>query len=309
MKKFIFYCPSQEKLAQELRIYNGENMNGTILWKEFPDGFPNLRVLTPERLVNSDVVFLADFNDPKEIFRQMAVLYALPSYGINSLKVVLPFFPTGTMDRACNYGEVVTAKTLARMLSAIPMAACPTQIYIFDIHSQQEQFFFSDNVRVHCASAIDLFKNKLDHIDKDDCKLAVAFPDEGAYKRFGSGFKNYHKIVCEKRRGKNGERVITIKEGNPKDRMVYIFDDLILSGSTMLECARVLNDAGAVKVKAYATHGVFPQESWRKFVDQNIALNITNSCPQSIAGIDKNLIECGEITILSLFSEIARITK
>ncbi|MFZ2310956.1 MAG: ribose-phosphate diphosphokinase [Patescibacteria group bacterium] len=303
-KKFIFYCPSQEKLAKDFGGKDSIFELGTISWKDFPDGFPNVMIFNSKQLVNGDVIFLADFSCPKEIFRQLAVMYALPSYGIHSLKVILPFFPTGTMDRASHYGEIVTAKTLARMLSVIPMAECPTQIYIFDIHAQQEQFYFADTVRVRCMSAMNLLLNKL----SCDENTAVAFPDEGAYKRFGKYFSRYNKIICEKRRRENGERVITIKEGNPHGKRIFIVDDLIMSGGTILECAKVLDDLGAIKVSAYATHGVFPDKSWTKFVDANIDLYITNSCPESISKIDKVFIDSGEITIFSLSSEIASAT-
>ena len=56
------------------------------------------------------------------------------------------------------------------------------------------------------ASGIPLFKKELAKI-KD--KVAIAFPDNGAYKRFGKLFKNYPIVVCGKvRKGK--ERVVTI---------------------------------------------------------------------------------------------------
>jgi len=303
-KTFIFYCPSQDKLAKDFCGQSSMFELGDISWKDFSDGFPNIMILNSRQLVNSDIIFLADFSCPKEIFRQLAVLYALPSYGIHSLKVVLPFFPTGTMDRAAQDGEIVTAKTLARMLSVIPMAECPTQIYIFDIHAQQEQFYFADTVRVRCMSAMNLLLNKLNCDDN----TAVAFPDEGAYKRFGCYFSRYHQIVCEKRRGENGKRIITIKEGDPDGKRIFIVDDLIMSGGTILECAKVLDNFGAAKVSAYATHGVFPNKSWTKFVDANIHLYVTNSCPESISKIDKTFIESGKITILSLFTEIASAT-
>lgn len=303
-KTFIFYGPSQEQLAKDFCGQDSIFNLGDISWKDFPDGFPNIMISNSRQLVNSDIIFLADFSCPKEIFRQLAVMYALPSYGIHSLKVVLPFFPTGTMDRAAQDGEIVTAKTLARMLSAIPMAECPAQIYIFDIHAQQEQFYFADTVRVRCVSAMSLLLTKL----SCDENVAVAFPDEGAYKRFSRYFSKYHQIICEKRRGEDGARMITIKEGNPDGKRIFIVDDLIMSGGTMLECAKVLDSFGATKVSAYATHGVFPNKSWTKFVDNNIDLYITNSCPESISKIDKTFIESGEINILSLFSEIINVT-
>jgi phosphoribosylpyrophosphate synthetase len=157
-KQILFYCPSQEILAQEVLDLNFHVIKGAINWNHFDDGFPDLQVLVPERLYDNDVLFLADFSDATEIFRQLAVIYALPSFGINSLKVFLPFFSTGTMDRVTEEGQIVTAKTLARMLSVIPAAACPTQIIILDIHALQEQFYFSDQVRIKCISGIPFFQ-------------------------------------------------------------------------------------------------------------------------------------------------------
>jgi ribose-phosphate pyrophosphokinase len=281
---------------------------GVIMWREFPDGFPNLKVVNPSVLKNSDVIFIADFCDAKEIFRQLAVIYALPSYGINSLKVILPYFPTGTMDRVTENGEIVTAKTLARMLSVIPAAAHPAQIIIFDIHCLQEQFYFSDNVRVQCVSALDLLVYQLNQEKRDVGNVTIAFPDEGAYKRFGQYFKAYSKIICEKRR-LSDKRLITIKEGNSFNKDIVIVDDLIMSGSTILECAKVLRSDGAARVSAYATHGIFTGGSWRNFMDNGINLYVTNSCPSVIKNIDKTFIESGEIKVLSLFAEIASATS
>lgn len=54
-------------------------------------------------------------------------------------------------------------------------------------------------------------------------------------------------------------RLVRLKEGEPSDRHVVIVDDLIQSGSTIIECQRLLKALGAKHVSAYATHGVFPK--------------------------------------------------
>ena len=51
--------------------------------------------------------------------------------------------------------QVVTAKTMATLLSTIPLAARgPAQIFIFDIHALQERFYFSDIVIPRCAETL-----------------------------------------------------------------------------------------------------------------------------------------------------------
>lgn len=37
------------------------------------------------------------------------------------------------------------------------------------------------------------------------------------------------------------------------------------AGGTLIECQRLLATQGAAHVSAYVTHGVFPNESWRRF--------------------------------------------
>ena len=41
------------------------------------------------------------------------------------------------------------------------------------------------------------------------------------------------------------------------------------AGGTLIECQRLLATQGAAHVSAYVTHGVFPNESWRRFEGEN----------------------------------------
>ena len=70
-----------------------------------------------------DVAFLASFADPKLIFEQLAVLYAVPRMRARHFRVIVPYFSTGTMERVERPGQVATAATMARILSGVP--SCP----------------------------------------------------------------------------------------------------------------------------------------------------------------------------------------
>jgi hypothetical protein len=64
------------------------------------------------------------------------VIYALPAYGAKKLTVVVPWYPTGTMERIDEIGQVPTGASLAKMLSATPLAATgPVLFVILDIHA------------------------------------------------------------------------------------------------------------------------------------------------------------------------------
>jgi phosphoribosylpyrophosphate synthetase len=103
--------------------------------------------------------------------------------------------------------------------------------------------------------------------------LAIAFPDEGAWKRFGKSLSDNDlpQIVCSKVRGENDSRKVTIKEGDCTGRHVFIVDDLVRTGGTLKECRKALREAGAEKVSCFVTHAVFPPEkktqrpTWKSF--------------------------------------------
>jgi hypothetical protein len=62
------------------------------------------------------------------------------------------------------------------------------------------------------------------------------------------------------------KRIVRLKEGAPRGRHVVIVDDLVQSGGTLLECAKLLQVTGAAAVSAFATHGVFPNGSYKRFL-------------------------------------------
>lgn len=63
--------------------------------------------------------------------------------------------------------------------------------------------------------------------------VVIAFPDEGAIKRFGGQFKEFETILCSKVR-EGDKRVVTVKEGDPSGRHVFIIDDLVQTGDFTL---------------------------------------------------------------------------
>ena len=305
-KKLIFYCNEMVSVAHALANSPSANdmLFGKIRWNSFEDGFPNLHIENAEEIRGNDVIFLASFN-PKTLFEQLAIIYAIPRYGAGSFKLILPYFPTGTMERVPTYGDIATAMTLARILSATPLSkGGPAEIVMFDIHALQEQFYVSDMVLPRLESAMKLFKLRISTLpDRDNA--AIAFPDKGARDRFGNQFAEFPTVVCYKRRD-GAARDISIVEGNPKGKHVIIVDDLIKTGGTSIKCKDALKEAGAEKVSAYATHGVFPEESWRKFIDAGFQhIWITDSCPTMAS----NLNGRWQFEVLSLAPEIERIIK
>ncbi|MFP4030357.1 MAG: ribose-phosphate diphosphokinase [Desulfococcaceae bacterium] len=296
----LLHCPQMAKLAENIAAGHPDIQLGEVAWESFRDGFPNLRIESVKSLRNQDVAFLASLDTPAEIFRQLSVIFEIPRLVVRSLTIALPFYPVGTMERVDLEGQVATASSLARMLSLTPFTISgPAQVVIFDIHALQERFYFTDAVIPRLETAIPLLRERL----RDDDEAAIAFPDEGAQKRFGGMFPERHMILCHKIR-QGDKRVVTIQEGEPEGRHVVIVDDLVMTGGTLLRCAEALRDAGAERVSAYVTHGVFPENSWEKFLDADFyRFWLTDSCPKTVAAV----AEKGPFEVLSLGGVIGEV--
>lgn len=308
---YLFHCPEMAAMATRIQSLFSEDVTlGTIHWTYFRDGFPNLKIENAAVLRNQHVAFLATLTEPCEMFAQLAVIFELPRYAVRSFKLILPYYPTGTMERVEEEGQIATAATLARLLSDIPLTMSgPAQIVIYDIHALQERFYFSNRVIPRLESAVPLLK----HSVQEEKNLSIAFPDEGAWKRFGRMFPEFPQIVCIKAR-QGEQRGVIIKEGEPQGRHVLIVDDLIMSGGTLIECKNALLAKGAERVSAFATHGVFPEMGWKRLENTGAAeqrsegfhaIWVTDSCPTQA----QHLHGRHPFRILSLAEDIARIIR
>ncbi|MBA0702665.1 hypothetical protein Goari_020703, partial [Gossypium aridum] len=169
-----------------------------------------------------------------------------------------------------------------------------------------ERFYFGDHVLPLFETGIPLLKQRLHQLSDAD-KIVVAFPDDGAWKRFHKLLDHFPTVICTKVR-EGDKRIVQLKEGNPTGCHVVIVDDLVQSGGTLIECQKVLFDNGAAKVSAYVTHGVFPKRSWERFTQKNNRSEkgfayfwITDSCPQTVKAVENT----APFEVLSLAGSIA----
>ena len=104
-----------------------------------------------------------------------------------------------------------------------------------------------------------LLRHRLEEIYGPDWtkEVVIAFPDEGAYKRFHSKVPELKHVICGKRREGN-DRIIKVIEGDEhlQGAQVVIIDDLVQTGGTLMKCGKVLWEQGAAKVSLCAWVGV-----------------------------------------------------
>jgi ribose-phosphate pyrophosphokinase len=297
----LFHCAQMGPLAQRICAIDPRIKLGNISWKRFEDGYPNIYIEKQRSIRRANVAFLASFDDMGDIFEQMSAIMALTRCGTQLFKIILPYFPTGTMERVDDEGQVATAKTLARFMSSTPVCGQgPAEIVLYDVHTLQQRFYFGDNIVPRLKSGTKYLKRELLKLTDD---VAIVFPDFGAKKRFGKMFGDFEQIVCEKIRNGN-ERVVTIAEGEPRGKHCVIVDDIIKSGGTLIKCKDTLKSAGATAVSTYATHASCPKDSWQLFVDAGFAnVWLSDSCPLTVEKVRGR----EPFRVLSLDESIARV--
>lgn len=306
----VFACKKMEQMARSITGVGSGMVRGEIQWGSFADSWPDFRIVMKDEnsLRGRDVAFLAAFENPQDSVTQRWVMSAFAYYQARSLTIILPFFPTGTMERMDRQGRIVTAKSMARDLSSIPSCvSLKNRVVIWDMHALSEWFIFEGiNVLPILTSAIPMLQKRLRGLP-DRNNVSVVFPDEGAKKRFGEMFGEWPLIICDKHREGN-RRIVTIKEGEPRGRHCVVVDDLAQTFGTQLKCDEVLIRGGAKKISMYATHLVAPNQSWTKICNADFPIEhfwTTNSCPWTINAL-READDCHPFEVLPLDCDISK---
>lgn len=315
MRPIIMAHPTLYSKAQKIVKISNYRWS-QVVWDYFPDGWPNITFEDSKYLANRDLTFLMSMSRKELFLEQMALLIAMPRQLIKSLTIFIDYLGPGTHERVDYSGMLATVEPVLKLISsAIPMTSSgPPIIRIFDIHALPTRFYTKDDVTMKLCSAVPILKRELEKDNKpniseikemglkglmalkdlksmkeDSNRIVIAFPDDGAYKRFKYYFSDYTQIICSKTRI-GDERHIVIKDrfNWPEDpelqancyNKVLIVDDLVQSGSTIIECAKALRNIGFKSVDAYVTHAIFPNDSWRRFDNIIDTFYVTNTNPE-----------------------------
>src|SRR5213082_2989325 len=116
--------------------------------QDFPDGEHYLRFDLDSRLglLGKHVVIVAATESTTSIDEVYRLGCAAVKYGAQTLVLVLPYFGYSTMERSVKPGEVVSAKTVARLLSNIPRAPQGNFVLTMDLHAGGIVHYFEGDI-------------------------------------------------------------------------------------------------------------------------------------------------------------------
>ena len=250
--------------------------------KKFPDD--ELLVRFDCKVKNKSVVLIQSFyKDISDCILEV-ILAARTAHELGAKKVVLvaPYFPYLRQDKRFHQGEAVSQGIIAELIGNYA-----DKIYIVDPHLHRK-FSLSQIFKIN---AVRLTANSLiaGYIKRKIKNPLIIGPDEESYKWAKSvaeiiGAES--RILKKKRYSSYHVEVRLNKKINLRKKNVVIVDDIVSTGHTIIETAKLLRKLGAKNIFCICVHGLFADDALKKLRKEKIKVISTNTMPNPAAKID-----------------------
>nr|CAD7428442.1 unnamed protein product [Timema monikensis] len=291
----IFSGTSHPDLAQRIVDRLGIDL-GKVVTKKFS----NLETCVEigESVRGEDV---GEVND--NLMELLIMINACKIASASRVTAVIPCFPYARQDKKDKSRAPISAKLVANMLSV----AGADHIITMDLHASQIQGFFDipvDNLYAEPAVLKWIRENIVEWRNS-----IIVSPDAGGAKRVTSiaDRLNVEFALIHKERKKANEVASMVLVGDVKDRVAILVDDMADTCGTICHAAEKLLEAGATKVYAILTHGIFSGPAISRINNACFeAVVVTNTIPQEQHMKDCPRIQCIDVSMM--FAEAVRRT-
>ncbi len=252
---------------------------GDITIKTFPDGERYLRVHSEVKGMECAVVQSTSRPQDANILELITLMETLRELGAAGVVAAVPYLAYGRQDRRFLPGEALSSRVVAKHISM----GCDELITI-NIHEEHILDFFGVKARNLDASPVlgDYFE-----CHELESPIVIA-PDQGAQdiaREVASRVKGKHDYLVKQRLAP-GKVEMSPKRLAVDGKDVVLVDDMIDSGSTMLEAIRILREQGASRVLVGCVHPVLTGNVvTRLFTWGAVDVVATNTIPSEISFI------------------------
>lgn len=228
-----------------------------IARRRFPDG---------ESLVRADpaaetAILYRSLDHPNDkLVELMLAAAALRDAGTRRLVLVAPYLCYMRQDRAFQTGEAVSQRVVCRFLDGLFDAVVTVDPHL---HRTKDLRLLFASAQARALSAGPLLSEALRAGGLPDSALLVG-PDEESRQWVETVARPLRLEVLVGRKVRSGDRDVRIAlDGAARcaGRPVVLVDDIVASGGTLIECARILAAAGAGPIEALAVHALYGSET------------------------------------------------
>ena len=217
----------------------------------FPDGEIDIKV--NEDLRGRDVFLLQPTCPPvnENWCELLLLLDTLRRASAGRITAVMPYYGYARKDRKDEGRVPISAKVVANTL----VASGAERVVTLDMHAAQIQGFF--DIPVDHLYARPVLLDAVRKLDISD--PVVVTPDVGGTKMARAYAKRLgaELAIVDKRRVSGSEIVVENVIGAVEGRNAVIVDDMISTGGSISEAARILKQAGAQQIVIAVSHAVF----------------------------------------------------
>jgi ribose-phosphate pyrophosphokinase len=278
----VFSTQAYAPFAAELCRAGGFT-GGEVERRTFPDGERYQRIAT--RCDSREVAVVGGTISEADTLELYDLACGLVHCGAARLTLLIPYFSYATMERAIRDGEVVTAKSRARLLSSIPSAGRGNRVLLLDLHVDGVAHYFEGAVHpVHVDGAPVI--RAAARAFAGPGPFVLGCTDAGRAKRVERLAQDLGVTAAfvYKRRLSAQRTEVSGVSAHVRGKTVVIYDDMIRTGGSLIAAAAAYRDAGATSVAAVTTHGLFVGDALERIAASGLfsAVAATDSHPRAV---------------------------
>jgi ribose-phosphate pyrophosphokinase len=256
-------CLNSARIAEEISSILGVPFV-KVESRKFPDG--ELYVRAPTNLKGEHIIYVqTTAPDPAKGYSQSDSLMELfltldyiSSQAVEAVDLVVPYFAHARQDKEFKKGEVVSAKTVSRVLKSLGVS----RIYTVDVHFRREigpYELLDTGIPAYNISATEALATYVRDAMQFPSPVAI-IPDKGhePIKNVIERVLGCEVVLLDKRRESGWESPTFVeKHINVEGKNVVIFDDVISAGKSMEETVKFVKERRPKEIIVAITHALY----------------------------------------------------
>jgi ribose-phosphate pyrophosphokinase len=257
--------------------------------KEFPDGEHYFRL--PDIDPNDVFIIVQGTHPPQDrnLVQLLLISSGLRDLGARKIIAVVPYLAYARQDRAFLRGEVVSFAAVLNLMKSAGIE----ELVTINVHAPWA--LQNAPIRAENLDAIPEIMSQIARLDKRiDYVFSPGKKGEVMSRTAASILNAEYRSVRSSRDPVTGEVRIELEETDLKGRNVVVIDDMISTGSTMIQIVREVRNRGAARVIAACVHGLFVSRADAQIFAagaERIVTTDTIPTPYSVVRVSKLISE------------------
>ena len=247
----LFALNSNQEIAQKISEVAGIPL-GKLSSRQFSDGEIQINIEESVRGYDIYIIQSTSFPVNNHLMELLIMVDACQRASAHTVNVVLPYFGYARQDRTAAPREPITAKLVANML----VKAGVDRVVTLDLHAVQVQGFF--DIPVDNLFTIPLFADHYIKQGLTGSDVVVISPKNSGVKR-ARNLAEYldAPIAIIDYAQDDASRDQGYIIGDVKGKKAILIDDILNTGKTFSEAAKIVQRDGATEIYAVSSHGLF----------------------------------------------------